>query len=79
MTSKVRAGRRGWEIEPASAERAAERVDPYGSESAARTSSDPEVEAEAAAVAAWFAALPAALRAYLDREARHGTEAYRRP
>lgn len=69
MTSKVRAGRRGWEIEPVSST----------SDRPTADSADAEVEAEVAAVAAWFAALPHALRAYLDREARHGTEAYRRP
>ncbi len=62
MTSKVRAGR-GWEIEPIS--------------SATTSDRDPEIEAEVAAVAAWFASLPAALRAYLDHEALHGAEAYR--
>lgn len=67
MTSKVRAGRRGWEMEPVSS---TERADPHH---------DPEIEAEVTAVAAWFATLPAALQAYLDREARHGVEAYRRP
>lgn len=65
MTSKVRAGRRGWEIEPVSSTTNGDR--------------DAEIEAEVTAVAAWFASLPAALRAYLDHEARHGIEAYRVP
>ncbi|APR76536.1 Hypothetical protein A7982_01883 [Minicystis rosea] len=37
---------------------------------------DPELEAEVAAVAAWFGALPAELRDYFDREAQSGREAY---
>jgi hypothetical protein len=65
MTSKVRAGRRDWEIEPVSFTTNGDR--------------DADIEAEVAAVASWFASLPAALRAYLDHEARHGTEAYRVP
>ncbi|MFT3773253.1 MAG: hypothetical protein QM820_48360 [Minicystis sp.] len=69
MSSKVRAGRLGWEAEPVSAVN--ERDEDVGA--------DPEIEVEAAAVAAWFGALPAELQAYFDHEARCGREAYRWP
>lgn len=64
MASKLRAGR-AWEIEPVSL--------------VSERDVDPELEAEVAAVAAWFEALPAELRAYLDVEARCGQKAYARP
>jgi len=62
MTSKIRAGRRGWELDSVSA--------------AAERAVDAEVEAEVSAVATFFEALPPDLRAYLDREARVGHEGY---
>ena len=39
---------------------------------------DPELEAEVAAVAAWFEAQPPEWQRYFDHEARHGLEAYGR-
>jgi hypothetical protein len=66
MTSNQRAGRRGWEIEPVAA---GTQPDVTG----------PEDEVEIAAIAAWFGALPAELRAYLDREAQIGRQSYRWP
>ena len=65
MTSKLRAGRRERGRVSAVSERV---VDP--------TVVDPELEAEVAAVAAWFGALSADLRAHFDREAQLGREAY---
>lgn len=64
MASKLRAGRRAWEIDPVSAVSEREAV------------LDPELEAEVATIAAWFEALPADIRAYLDGEARNGRNYY---
>jgi hypothetical protein len=65
MTSKVRAGLRGWELEPSSGPGEREM--------------DPELEAEVALVQRRFEALSPELRAYLDQEARTGREAYTWP
>jgi hypothetical protein len=63
MTSKVRAGLRGWDLEPPSGP--GER--------------DPELEAEVMLVQKRWEALSPELRAYLDQEARTGREAYTWP
>lgn len=65
MTSKVRAGLRGWDVDPSTG---------LGDREA-----DPELEAEVALVERRFEALSAELRAYLDHEARTGREAYSWP
>lgn len=68
MASKLGAGRRAWEIEPISV--VSERDASFVMEL------DPELEAEVATIAAWFEALPADVRAYLDDQARSGREDY---
>ncbi len=63
MGANVQAGRRGWEVEPASAPGAV----------------DPELEAETASVASFFDALPVEWKTYFDDEARRGREGYPGP
>ena len=65
MTSKVRAGRRGWDLEPVP-----------GSD---ERNADPDLEAEVALAEARFDALAPELREYLDVEALRGREAYAWP
>lgn len=74
MTSKLRAERRGWEPELMAVPEEPALVD-LG-QAVAPASERTEIETEAAAVASWFGALPSDLRAYYDREAQSGREAY---
>ncbi len=54
----------------------ADRLNPEDEIQASEPPADPELEAEVAAIAAWFEALPRDLQAYFDREAASGRRAY---